>query len=66
MMIKSFSALLFVEEKDYFEQRWHSPRADNPLHVLPRRDDSLQNPGDTSIFHRLFGGLLFPGSRRDE
>lgn len=59
--------LINMDEKDKknFEQRWHSPRPGDSMHVLPRSDDTLQNPGDTSIFHRLFGGLLFPGSRKD-
>ena len=59
------SVLLFAEEKDGFEQRWHSPRAGDPMHVLPRNDDSLHNPSDTSIFRRLFSGLLYPGTRKD-
>jgi len=57
--------MLFAEEKDNFEQRWHSPGSRNPIHVLPR-DDASQDPSDTSIFRRLFSGLLSPGPRKDE
>jgi len=58
-----------AEEKDNFEQRWKSPRAGNPmdkLDIQPRTDDALQKPRDTSIFSRIFGGLLFPGSRKND
>jgi len=56
---------LFAEDKDAFEERWHSPRAGNPLHMVPKQDDDQHNPGDTSIFRRLFSGLTFPGYRKD-
>lgn len=56
--------LINMDEKDKenFESRWHSPRSGNLLQILPRNDDTA---GDTSIFRRLFGGLLFPSSRKD-
>lgn len=59
--------LINMDEKDKenFENRWHSPGSGNPLQILPRNDDTAGNPGDTSIFRRLFSGLLFPSSRKD-
>jgi len=57
--------LFFAEDKQNFENKWLSPRSGNPLQILPRNDDAPGISSDTSIFHRLFGGLLFPGSRKD-
>lgn len=51
--------------KENFEDKWHSPRSGNPLQILPRNDDAAGSLGDTSVFRRLFSGLLFPGSRKD-
>jgi len=56
---------MFVDDKNNFEQRWQSPGASNPMQVMPKREDALRNAGDASIFHRLFSGLLYPGSRKD-